>query len=145
MFPQKSNIRASQHLSSLSLPSLFNMHQRLFHSLQARSVIIYSPWPLTISISVWSTPLSLPGTGESQSGASYCCLILNSLRGESALRSPSLDAEEGVCGDWHTETTDCEEVVFSPHGVTYTHTRGTVHGHYLQAFFHGGPSASAQT
>lgn len=26
--------------------------------------IIYSPWPLTWSISVWSTPLSLPGTRE---------------------------------------------------------------------------------
>lgn len=64
-----------------------------------------------------------------------------------------------MSGDWHT----CEESIHTQHEITHTHThnrgpyillsslcvsgksRHTVHRLYPQAFFDGGPSASAQT
>lgn len=132
-----------------------------FHTFQTGSVIIYSHWPLTFSILAWSTPLSLPGTRESQSRKDCCCLIIKCSRRESALRSLSHDAEEDVRGDWyivyrlrgvHLHSTwnniHTQKVTIYPFALPVCISQEPshiVHRHYPQAFFHGGPSASVQT
>lgn len=115
-----------------------------FHTLQGRSVIIYSHWPLTWPISVPSTPLSLPGTGESQGGVGYCCLVMKCWRRESALWSHDVERRATSALNMKKHTHNGWGGGIHPACIWHELSH-TVHRLYPRAFFHGGPSACVQT
>ena len=115
----------------------------LLHTLQDGSVIIYSPWPLASSISAWSTPSSVPGTGDSRRGVTVVWLW--SVWGESepsgvlpVMQRRAWGVDPGSTLKQHTDTTE-EHLSSCPSGVHLTRAVGS---QTLSSgvFFHGGLS-----